>query len=56
MARCTHNPSKNVLWIARDAGDIAEELSLDNATVRLTIAKAKEKVLAARQPASNSFH
>src|SRR5467141_3826563 len=50
-----HNPSKNVLWIARDASDIAEKLSLDNATVRLTIAKAKGKVLAARKPRPTPF-
>jgi len=50
-----HNPSKNVLWIARDPADIAEELSLDNATVRLTIAKAKGKMLAARKPRPTPF-
>ena len=43
-----HNPAKNVLWIARDASDIAKQLGLDEATVRLTIAKAKGKMLAAR--------
>jgi uncharacterized protein YyaL (SSP411 family) len=43
-----HNPAKNVLWIARDASDIAKQLVLDEATVRLTIAKAKGKMLAAR--------
>ena len=43
-----HNPAKNVLWIARDAVEIAKQLGLDQATVRLTIAKSKEKMLAAR--------
>ena len=43
-----HNPAKNVLWLARDASDIAKQLGLDEATVRLTIAKAKGKMLAAR--------
>jgi uncharacterized protein len=45
-----HNPAKNVLWIARDASDIAKQLGLDEATVRLTIARAKGKMLAARLP------
>jgi uncharacterized protein YyaL (SSP411 family) len=43
-----HNPSKNVLWIARDAGEIARTLGLDEAQVRLAIAKAKDKMLRAR--------
>jgi uncharacterized protein len=43
-----HNPAKNVLWIARDAVEIAKQRGLDQATVRLTIAKSKEKMLAAR--------
>jgi uncharacterized protein YyaL (SSP411 family) len=45
-----HNPAKNVLWIARDAADISKTLGLDEATVRLTIAHAKGKMLAARKP------
>ena len=45
-----HNPAKNVLWIARDAATIAKTLKLDEATVRLTIAVAKQKMLAARLP------
>src|ERR1700736_2160529 len=44
-----HNPAKNVLWIARDARDIAKTLGLDEAGVRLTIARAKGKMLAARR-------
>jgi uncharacterized protein len=45
-----HNPAKNVLWIARDPGEIAKTLSKDEAAVRLTIANAKTKMLAARLP------
>jgi uncharacterized protein YyaL (SSP411 family) len=44
-----HNPAKNVLWIARDAADIAEQLGLAEAAVAATIAQAKAKMLAARQ-------
>jgi len=45
-----HNPAKNVLWIARSAEDIAKQLGLEESTVRLTIAKAKGQLFAARQP------
>jgi len=44
-----HNPEKNVLWIARDANEIANRLALDESTVRLAIASAKGKMLAARR-------
>ncbi len=50
-----HNPAKNVLWIARDAADIAKQLSLDETTVRLTIARSKGKMLAARLPRPTPF-
>jgi uncharacterized protein YyaL (SSP411 family) len=50
-----HNPSKNVLWIALDAADIAKQLSLDETTVRLTIAKSKGKMLGARLPRPTPF-
>jgi uncharacterized protein YyaL (SSP411 family) len=43
-----HNPAKNVLWIARDAADIAAQLGLEGAAVLATIAQAKAKMLAAR--------
>jgi uncharacterized protein len=43
-----HNPAKNVLWMAGKPSDIAKQLDLDEATVRLTIAKTKGKMLAAR--------
>jgi uncharacterized protein len=45
-----HNPAKNVLWVAAGAADIAKTLGLDEPTVRLTIARAKGKMLAARKP------
>jgi uncharacterized protein YyaL (SSP411 family) len=44
-----HNPEKNVLWVARDAAEIAGTLGLDEARVRLSIASAKGKLLAARK-------
>ena len=43
-----HNPAKNVLWVARDPASIAKELGGDETTVRLTIARAKDKMLAGR--------
>ncbi len=43
-----HNPAKNVLWIAREPADIAGQLGLEESTARLTIAKAKAKMLASR--------
>jgi len=43
-----HNPAKNVLWIARDASEIGEMVKTDETGVRLTIARAKAKLLAAR--------
>src|SRR5947199_640838 len=45
-----HNPAKNVLWIARNPDEIAKSLGLEESTVRLTIAKAKRQMLAARKP------
>src|SRR5260370_14700348 len=50
-----HNPEKNVLWIARYAADTAKQLALDEPTARLTIAKAKGKMLAARLPRPTPF-
>jgi hypothetical protein len=50
-----HNPSKNVLWIARDAGGIAKMLGLDEAQVRVAIAKAKGEMLQARMPRPTPF-
>jgi len=45
-----HNPAKNLLWIAREPREIAAQLGLDEAAVSLTIARAKQKLLAARLP------
>ena len=50
-----HNSAKNVLWIARNSGDIAKQLGLDESTVRLTIASAKGKMLAARLPRQTPY-
>ncbi|HLZ50252.1 MAG TPA: thioredoxin domain-containing protein [Candidatus Acidoferrum sp.] len=50
-----HNPAKNVLWIARNASAIARQLGLDEASVRLIIAKGKGKMLAARLPRPTPF-
>lgn len=44
-----HNPAKNVLWLSRDPSEIARTLGLEDSTVRLTIASAKGKMLAARK-------
>jgi uncharacterized protein YyaL (SSP411 family) len=45
-----HNPAKNVLWIAREPKEIAAQLGTEESVVRQTIARAKEKMLAARLP------
>lgn len=45
-----HNPAKNVLWIAREPGEIAAQLNLQESTVRIIIAKAKAKMLSSRLP------
>ncbi|HKW87446.1 MAG TPA: thioredoxin domain-containing protein [Candidatus Acidoferrales bacterium] len=43
-----HNPAKNVLWVATSLDDIAKRAGMNEAGVRLTIASAKRKMLAAR--------
>ena len=43
-----HNSAKNVLWVARDPATIAKTLGGDETAVRLTIARAKDKMLAGR--------
>jgi uncharacterized protein len=43
-----HNPAKNVLWVATSVEDIAKRTGLSEADVRLIIASAKGKMLAAR--------
>jgi len=50
-----HDPAKNVLWIARDAAEIAETLRTDETSVRLTIARAKARLLATRLPRPTPF-
>ena len=45
-----HNPAKNVLWVAREASELATQLAIEESVVRLTIARAKQKLLAARLP------
>src|SRR3974390_2168395 len=50
-----HNLEKNVLWIARDARDIAKSRGLDESTVRLTIANSKRKLLETRRPRPTPF-
>ncbi len=44
-----HNPAKNVLWIARESAEVAKTLGRDETDVRLTIARAKGKMLDARR-------
>jgi uncharacterized protein len=43
-----HNPAKNVLWVASSAEEIARDIAMDQGDVRLMIARAKGKMLAAR--------
>jgi uncharacterized protein len=43
-----HNLAKNVLWVARDPATIAKALGGDETAIRLTIARAKDKMLAGR--------
>jgi len=50
-----HNPAKNVLWIARQPAEIATKLGMDEASVRLTLANAKGKLLAARAARPTPF-
>jgi len=50
-----HNPAKNVLWIAREPGEIAHQLAQTEADVRVVIARAKQKMLAARAARPTPF-
>ena len=45
-----HNPAKNVLWIARSVAEVTRTIGggMDMAAVRLILARAKGKLLAAR--------
>ena len=50
-----HNPAKNVLWIAKGPGEAAAALGMDETSVRLTLARAKGKLLAARAARPTPF-
>jgi len=50
-----HNPAKNVLWIARRPGEVAAALGMDEASVRLTLARARGKLLEARAARPTPF-
>jgi uncharacterized protein YyaL (SSP411 family) len=50
-----HNPAKNVLWIAQRPDEVAAALGTDEAGVRLTLARAKRKLLAARAARPTPF-
>jgi uncharacterized protein len=50
-----HNPEKNVLWMARDAAEIAQAVGGDEGNVRLAIASGKRKLLEARKPRPTPF-
>ncbi len=43
-----HNPAKNVLWVASSATEIARNAGISESDVRLIMARAKGKILAAR--------
>src|SRR5438094_3958116 len=45
-----HNPAKNVLWVAKEPREIASQLGIEESSALLTIARAKQKMLAARLP------
>jgi uncharacterized protein len=44
-----HNPAKNVLWIARGVAEVANELGLEEKSVKWEIKTSREKLLAARK-------
>lgn len=50
-----HNPAKNVLWVAREAKEIAGNLGIEESVARLAIARAKGKMMAARLPRPTPF-
>ena len=52
-----HNPARNVLWIARTMADVAKTMGggLDEAAVRLILARAKGKLLEARAARRTPF-
>ncbi len=50
-----HNHAKNVLWIAREPGEVANRLALPEPQVREIIARARQTMLAARLPRPTPF-
>jgi uncharacterized protein len=50
-----HNQEKNVLWIMRDAAEIAKMQGVDEASVKRSIAAAKPKMLAVRKQRPTPF-
>ena len=44
-----HNPEKNVLWVTRTIQNLANELAIEEPQAQKLIARAKEKLLAARR-------
>jgi uncharacterized protein len=43
-----HNPAKNVLWIAREPAEIAQQIGRSETDVRMVLASASRKLLEAR--------
>jgi hypothetical protein len=50
-----HNPAKNVLWVARNTLEVAQQLSKEESEVRLLLASARGKMLAARRQRPTPF-
>ncbi len=50
-----HNPAKNVLWVARTTAEVAQQLGKMESDVRLLLASARGKLLAARSGRPTPF-
>ncbi|MCL4523563.1 MAG: thioredoxin domain-containing protein [Acidobacteria bacterium] len=50
-----HNPAKNVLWVARTSAEVAQQLGKMESDVRLLLASARGKMLAARSGRPTPF-
>ncbi len=50
-----HNPAKNVLWVARSTAEVAQQLGKMESDVRLLLASARGKLLAARSGRPTPF-
>jgi hypothetical protein len=50
-----HNPAKNVLWVARTTAEVAQQLGKMESDVRLLLASASGKLLAARSGRPTPF-